>query len=131
TWIPADDKGNKPGPPTHLPELIRPAETMMVVENQALPYADVVVHWLWQPGRCFGLFAHSTHVANFIFYDGHVQTQKWLSTLYPLPQNNWQLDERNQDRKTRHIKRGAGCDEIIPAAPDAKEYQNPKCLGYQ
>src|SRR6266566_4108509 len=130
TWIPADDKADKPSPPTRLGQLVRPAETMMVMENQGLPYADMVVHWLWHTDRCNGVFAHSTKNANFIFYDGHVKTKKWLSTLYPVNQNNWQLDDPNPDPANRHVKTVAGCDEIVPAGPDAKEYQVPVCKQY-
>ena len=36
-------------PPTRLGQLVRPAETMMIVENQQRPYADMTVHWLWMP----------------------------------------------------------------------------------
>jgi len=109
---------------------VRPAETMMVVENQGLPYADMVVHWLWHTDRCNGVFAHSSKVANFIFYDGHVKSKKWLATLYPVNQNNWQLDDPNPDPANRHVKTVAGCDEIVPAGPDAKEYQKPPCNQY-
>jgi len=130
TWIPADDKADKPSPPTRLGQLVRPAETMMVVENQGLPYADMVVHWLWHTDRCNGVFAHSSKVANFIFYDGHVKSKKWLATLYPVNQNNWQLDDPNPDPANRHVKTVAGCDEIVPAGPDAKEYQKPPCNQY-
>jgi prepilin-type N-terminal cleavage/methylation domain-containing protein/prepilin-type processing-associated H-X9-DG protein len=130
TWIPADDKADKPSPPTRLGELVRPTETMMVVENQQRPYADVVVHWLWHPDRCQGLFAHSSKFANFIFYDGHVHTKKWLDTLYPVNHNNWQLDDPNPDPTNRHVKTVAGCDEIVPAGPDAKEYKTPPCTQY-
>jgi prepilin-type N-terminal cleavage/methylation domain-containing protein/prepilin-type processing-associated H-X9-DG protein len=130
TWIPADDKADKPSPPTRLGQLVRPAETMMVVENQGLPYADMVVHWLWHTDRCNGVFAHSSKVANFIFYDGHVKSKKWLATLYPVNQNNWQLDDPDPDPANRHVKTVAGCDEIVPPGPDAKEYQKPPCNLY-
>jgi prepilin-type N-terminal cleavage/methylation domain-containing protein/prepilin-type processing-associated H-X9-DG protein len=118
-------------PPTRLPQLVRPAETMMVVENQQRPYADMTVHWLWQPDRCEGVFAHSTKMANFIFYDGHVQTKKWMSTLYPFTKNNWQLTDPNLDPNNRRISVLPGCTETIPAGPDAKVFQNPRCQHYQ
>jgi prepilin-type N-terminal cleavage/methylation domain-containing protein/prepilin-type processing-associated H-X9-DG protein len=118
-------------PPTRLAQLVRPAETMMVVENQQRPYSDMTVHWLWQPDRCEGVFAHSMKMANFIFYDGHVQTKKWMSTLYPLTKNNWQLTDPNLDPNNRRISVLPGCTETVPAGPDAKQYQNPKCQHYQ
>jgi hypothetical protein len=66
-----------------------------------------------------------------IFYDGHVKTKKWLDTLYPVTQNNWQLDEPNPDPKNRRINALPGCVETVPAGPDAKEYQVPICKAYQ
>jgi prepilin-type N-terminal cleavage/methylation domain-containing protein/prepilin-type processing-associated H-X9-DG protein len=128
TWIPADQK--TAGPPTRLGQLVRPAQTMMIMENQGLPYSDMVVHWLWLPGRCFGVFAHSSKMANFIFYDGHVKAKKWLSTLYPVNENNWQLDEPNPDPNNRHVKTVAGCDETVPPGPDAAQYHKAPCDQY-
>jgi len=129
TWIPADDRSA--GPPTVLARLVRPAETMMVVENQQRPYADVVVHWLWQPQRCEGIFAHSVKMANFIFYDGHVKSKRWLDTLYPVNKNNWQLDEPNPDPNNRRINALPGCVETVPASPADKVYQTALCKQYQ
>jgi prepilin-type N-terminal cleavage/methylation domain-containing protein/prepilin-type processing-associated H-X9-DG protein len=117
-------------PPTKLASLVRPAETMMIVENTALPYADMTVHWLWLPTRCFGVFAHSTKVANFIFYDGHVKSKKWMSTLWPFTQNNWQLTEPNPDPNNRRVSVLPGCTETIPP-PDNAIWQNAKCQGYK
>jgi prepilin-type N-terminal cleavage/methylation domain-containing protein/prepilin-type processing-associated H-X9-DG protein len=118
-------------PPTRLGQLVRPADTMMVVENQQRPYSDMTVHWMWEPSRCEGVFAHSTKVANFIFYDGHVKSKKWMSTLYPFEKNNWQLTEPNPDPNNRKISVLPGCTETIPASPDDKRYQNPKCLHFK
>jgi prepilin-type N-terminal cleavage/methylation domain-containing protein/prepilin-type processing-associated H-X9-DG protein len=125
---PAD---TNPVPATRLGQLVRPAETMMIVENQQRPYADMTVHWLWEPGRCEGVFAHSTKVANFIFYDGHVQSKKWLSTLYPFEKNNWQLTEPNPDPNNRRISVLPGCTETIPAGPQDSRFRNPRCQHYQ
>jgi prepilin-type processing-associated H-X9-DG protein len=129
TWIPADDRSA--GPPLKMAQLQRASETMLIVENQGLPYSDVVVHWLWQPGRCFGLFAHSNKMSNFVFCDGHAKTKKWLSTLYPITENNWEAVPPNPDPKNRRINGPPGCVETVPAGPDAKEYQNPRCQHFQ
>jgi prepilin-type processing-associated H-X9-DG protein len=130
TWIPADDP--RTGPPLRLPEVTRPAETFLIGESQGVPYSDIVVHWLWQPKRCFGLFAHpSGKVGNFIFYDGHARSRKWLSTLYPVTRNIWELKEPDPDPENRHIQAAPGCDEVVPHGPDAEEYKNPVCLPYQ
>ena len=68
-------------------------------------------------GACFVFveeFVHQTgKQANFIFFDGHAKSKKWISTLYPLTQNNWQPDEPNPDPNNRHIKSpnaGTACD---------------------
>jgi prepilin-type N-terminal cleavage/methylation domain-containing protein len=129
TWIPADQK---PGPPTRLAQLVRPTETFMVGENQALPYSDILMQWLYQPGtRCFGLFVHSSHVANFIFYDGHVHSKHWLATLYPVNHNNWELDEPNPDPNNHKLNVLPGCMDTVPADASAKVFQAPDCLQYQ
>jgi prepilin-type N-terminal cleavage/methylation domain-containing protein/prepilin-type processing-associated H-X9-DG protein len=131
TWIPADDKSNKPGPPTRLGQLVRPADTIMIAENQNLPYADILINWLWQQGRCNGIFAHSSKVANFIFYDGHVKSKKWLATVYPFNHNNWELAEPNPDPNNRKINALPGCVDTVPPGPDAKDFKKPDCLAYQ
>jgi prepilin-type N-terminal cleavage/methylation domain-containing protein/prepilin-type processing-associated H-X9-DG protein len=128
TWIPADDRSA--GPPVRLAQLVRPAETFMIGENQALPYADILVHWLYLQNRCNGIFVHSTKNANFIFYDGHVKTKKWLQTLYPINQNNWQLTEPNPDPNNRRISVLPGCQETVPASPEDKAYKTGTCAHY-
>jgi prepilin-type N-terminal cleavage/methylation domain-containing protein/prepilin-type processing-associated H-X9-DG protein len=129
TWIPADQKGT--GPPIRLAQVVRPTETFLIGENQALPYADILDNWLWTKDRCFAIFAHSSKLSNFIFYDGHCKVKRWLQTLYPLTQNNWDFHEPNPDPNNRHLKTTAGCDDIIPVSPQAKEFQQPVCLQYQ
>ena len=129
TWIPADQKGS--GPPTRLGQLVRPADTIMVAENRNLPYADILIDWLWTQGRCNGVFSHPSKVANFIFYDGHVKSKKWLATLYPVNQNNWELDEPNPDPNNRKLNILPGCQDTVPPGPDAKAFQTPDCQQYQ
>ena len=77
---------------------MRPADIIIISESQAFPCPnghDLV--WLWrsEPAGALvlsGVFAHSAgKMANFVFYDGHVKSKKWLSTLYPVNQNNWVL----------------------------------------
>jgi prepilin-type N-terminal cleavage/methylation domain-containing protein/prepilin-type processing-associated H-X9-DG protein len=130
TWIPADHKANKPGPPTRLGQLVRPAETFMIGENQGLPYADILVHWLYLQNRCNGIFAHNAKVANFIFYDGHVKSKKWLSTLYPIQDNNWEVHD-HPDPTNLNITGQVGCNRKMPPGPDAKSFQTKDCLAYQ
>jgi prepilin-type N-terminal cleavage/methylation domain-containing protein/prepilin-type processing-associated H-X9-DG protein len=131
TWIPADDAADKPGPPTRLGRLERPADTIMVAENQDLPYADVLVDWMWTPMRCNGVFSHPSKLANFIFYDGHVKSKKWMATLYPVNQNNWELTQPNPDPNNHKINVLPGCSDTVPSGPDAKVFQTPDCQQYQ
>jgi hypothetical protein len=66
----------------------------------------------------------------FIFHDGHAKPKKWLSTLYPLNQNNWMV-QPNSDSNNRNITGPTGCQETAPVSPAAKEYQAKDCLAYQ
>ena len=75
--------------------------------------------WLWS--ICAGIFSHPAgKMGNFIFYDGHVKSKKWLQTLYPLNQNNWEAKDPNPDPNNRHIKGEVGCDYVIPASPASR-----------
>ena len=69
-------------------------------------------------------------MANFIFYDGHAKSKKWLSTLYPLPENNWELSP-NPTPTNRRINGPPGCQYDAPSGPGAREFQTKECLGYQ
>src|SRR5207244_1927725 len=119
-----------PCPLTLLSQLVRPTETLMIGEDQVLPFADIPVYHLCAQIRCSHLFVHSSQVANFIFYDGHVKSKKWLSTLYPVNQNNWQLDEPNPDPNNRKVYALPGCQETVPAGPDSKDYKTGTCALY-
>jgi prepilin-type N-terminal cleavage/methylation domain-containing protein len=137
TWLPADDK--YAGPPLRLAQLTRPADTILIAEDQAVPYPDFYAPWLWGlPAGCTTVFAHPAgKVGNFIFYDDHAKSKKWLATLYPLTQNNWELSP-DPDPSNRRIHGPPGCDSgdgsghiDAPSGPDAKEFQTPQCLTYQ
>jgi prepilin-type processing-associated H-X9-DG protein len=81
---------------------------------------------------CPGLFNHPAgKQANFIFFDGHAKSKKWLATLYPLTQHNWQPDEPNPDPNNREIKSvtaGVACTFTVPPGPGAPIYQSRDCL---
>jgi len=142
TWIPADQLRAGQSPPLRLAQLARPADTILIAEDQAVPYPDMYPAWLW--GRaaggnlCPAVFAHPAgKVGTFIFYDGHVKSKKWLATLYPMNANNWELSP-NPDPKNRRINGPPGCDSgdrtghlDAPSGPDAKEFQTKECLTYQ
>jgi prepilin-type N-terminal cleavage/methylation domain-containing protein/prepilin-type processing-associated H-X9-DG protein len=143
TWMPA--RTLKPGqnPPLRLPQVARPADTLLIGENTAFPYPDIHVAWLLGHTAggdlCRGVFAHAAgQQANFVFYDGHAKSKKWLATLYPVTQNNWEPGEPDPDPSNRRLTGAAGCDTgdnsgraLLPAGPDAKEFQSPSCKSYQ
>jgi prepilin-type processing-associated H-X9-DG protein len=128
TWYPADTAQAKASPPIRLAQLQRPAETFIIGETQWI-FPDMHADWLWN--TCGGLFVHGTRNANFVFYDGHASTKKWMSTLYPLTTNNWQIDEPSQDPKNRRISTIPGCEYLVPATPEARDFQKPACQPYQ
>ena len=128
TWYAAADPEGKRSPPPTMASFARPADTIIICENQ-WPTADVHgPDWMW--GICPGLFTHQAgKQANFIFFDGHAKSKKWIATLYPLTQNNWQPDEPNPDPNNRKIHgQGVGCDYTIPASPADKVFQTKDCL---
>jgi prepilin-type N-terminal cleavage/methylation domain-containing protein len=127
TWYAADDK--RAGPPTRMAQLVRPADTLIICES-AWPASDIHGEE-WLTDECTGIFSHSvSRMGNFIFYDGHAKPKKWLQTLYPVEQNNWEAHE-HPDPTNRRIKGEPGCDRVIPAGPDAKPFRTRDCLTYQ
>jgi prepilin-type N-terminal cleavage/methylation domain-containing protein/prepilin-type processing-associated H-X9-DG protein len=130
TWNSADSAAGRAVPAPRLATFVRPADTIIVCEN-TWPTADVHgADWMWN--ECAGLFVHQTgKQANFIFFDGHAKSKKWISTLYPLTQNNWQPDEPNPDPNNRQIKSvtaGVACTYTVPASPSASQFQTKDCL---
>ena len=127
TWFPADDK--RAGPPTRLAQVVRPADTIIICESNW--QASDVHGDDWLVNNCAGLFVHQTgKQANFIFYDGHVRSRKWLATLYPLTENNWELTP-NPDPNNVTINGAPGCQYKAPPGPDAAIYQSKACQGFQ
>jgi prepilin-type processing-associated H-X9-DG protein len=108
-----------------MAQFVRPADTIIICENQ-WPTSDLHPRWLW--AACPGVFSHPAgKVANFIFFDGHAKSKKWLATLYPVTQNNWQIDEPSQDPTNRQLSKMIGCDYLVPPGPDAKDFQTKDC----
>ena len=104
--------------------MTRPSDIIVIAENQAFPYPDIHVGWLWRSDPagnplCPGVFAHSAgKMANFIFYDGHVKSKKWLATLYPITENNWEIHD-HPDPNNLNITGENGCNRKMPPGPDA------------
>jgi hypothetical protein len=127
TWYPADTKEGRSSPPLRMAQLARPADTILVSEARTI-WPDTHPYQLW--GQCYAIFAHPTgKVGVFIFHDGHARAKKWLSTLYPLTENNWEL-QPNPDPKNRNIKAPPGCQEVPPPSLASKEFQTKECLEY-
>jgi hypothetical protein len=83
TWVPAACKNPTPGPPLRAAQVVRPADTILICESVASP-VDIHAGWIW--GACGQFFVHAIGKAsNFISFDGHVKSKKWLDTLYRLP----------------------------------------------
>jgi prepilin-type processing-associated H-X9-DG protein len=127
--IPADFRDrSQVAPPVRQAQVVRPADTLLIAESM-WGDADIEAWNLWQ--LCPLAFAHSAgRVGNFIFFDGHVKSKKWLTTLYPLNQNNWELSP-NPDPLNRTMGGPPGCRTVVPPGPDAKEFQVMECLTYQ
>jgi prepilin-type N-terminal cleavage/methylation domain-containing protein/prepilin-type processing-associated H-X9-DG protein len=128
SWYPADDRST--GPPVRLAQLQRPTETIIISESQ---WGASDVHGEnWLLDHCGGVFTHPAgKQANFIFYDGHARSKKWLATLYPVSQNNWMANTPPQDPNNRRIFGAPGCDRVVPAGPDASVFRSRDCLAYQ
>jgi prepilin-type N-terminal cleavage/methylation domain-containing protein/prepilin-type processing-associated H-X9-DG protein len=116
-------------PPLRMAQVTRSSDTILIAEDRCT-WADVFPGWMWV--YCHGVFAHKAgQVGNFIFYDGHVKSRKWLSTLYPLTQNNWELDPSPDPTRTM-LHGPTGCEgTVVPPGPDAKVFQAADCLAYQ
>jgi len=136
TWYPADTKEGRSSPPLRLAQLVRSTETMMIGETE---WSSVDIHpkVLWDAGLCSTVFAHPAgKVGNFVFYDGHVKSKKWLATLYPVNENNWELSP-NPDPNNRQISGPPGCggdaggQVVVPSGPAAPAFQTKDCKAYQ
>jgi len=129
TWYGADVSQGKSSPPLRMGQLERPADTIIIAEN-TWPTADIHGEE-WLQDECPGIMVHqSGKQANFIFFDGHAKSKKWLSTLYPITQNNWEIHD-HPDPNNLYIVGEVGCNRKMPPGPDAKSFQTPACLAYQ
>jgi prepilin-type N-terminal cleavage/methylation domain-containing protein/prepilin-type processing-associated H-X9-DG protein len=130
TYIPADYKSPPAGPPLRVAEVTRPADTIFISES-LWPNADLFGQWLVNKPWCPGVFAHQTgRVGNFVFFDGHAKSKKWLATLYPVNQNNWVLNP-NPDPTNLKLVGANQCNFTVPPDTSAPIFQSPECKGYQ
>ena len=128
TWVPADTKGVVP--PLRVADVSRPSDTIFISEC-LWPNADLYGEWITRKDWCPGVFAHQAgKVGNFIFFDGHVKSKKWLSTLYPVNQNNWVLNPNPDPNNLKVVGQPGSCNFTAPA-PGAAIYQTPECKSYQ
>jgi prepilin-type N-terminal cleavage/methylation domain-containing protein len=127
SWYPPNTSYGKNTTPLGVAQIARPAETLVIAETIS-GYNDVQAVWLW--GLCEALFAHRTgQMGNFIFYDGHASAKKWLRTLYPVNENNWELSP-DPDPNNRVIRGAPGCEGPAPPGPDAAVFRQAKCKAY-
>jgi prepilin-type N-terminal cleavage/methylation domain-containing protein/prepilin-type processing-associated H-X9-DG protein len=128
TWVPADTKGV--APPLRVAEVSRPADTIFISEC-LWPNADLYGEWITRKDWCPGVFAHQAgKVGNFVFFDGHAKSKKWLATLYPVNQNNWVLNPNPDPSNFKVVGQPGSCNFTAPP-PDAAIYQTPECKQYQ
>jgi prepilin-type processing-associated H-X9-DG protein len=115
---------------------VRPSETILVAESN-WPNSQVNVSSLWDgfiPGEqwCEAVFTHPAgKVANFVFFDGHVGSKKWLATLYPLEQNNWEAGDPRLYPGGRALLCTSGEERDLPSDPSDPRFQRKQCLKYQ
>jgi prepilin-type N-terminal cleavage/methylation domain-containing protein/prepilin-type processing-associated H-X9-DG protein len=133
TWYQADTNEGRSSPPLRLSQVKRFSDTILIGENQ-WAISDVGPGPIWNDSGiyCRIIFAHpGARLGNFVFYDGHAKSKRWLSTLYPFNENNWELSP-NPDPNDRSTKVPPGCNiNDAPRGPDAKEFKAPECQYYQ
>jgi hypothetical protein len=111
-------------PPLQDAQISRPSETIAIGELTEI-WSDINVNWVFSGkgpgGSCAWAFMHfgawpngnPSAPANWIFWDGHVQSKKWAQTIYPLNKNNWERDP-NPDPNNTRISGEVACRFPIP-----------------
>jgi prepilin-type processing-associated H-X9-DG protein len=128
TWYPADTKEGRGSPPLRNAQLTRAADTILMSEIRTI-WPDTHPAQLWS--QCYAIFGHkSGGFGQFLYFDGHAKTRKWLATLYPLHENQWEL-QPNPDPNNRTIRGPIGCQYVAPASASSREYQAAQCKEYQ
>jgi len=132
TWYGADTSQGKMSPPLRMAQLASPARTLIIAETK---WPDSDIHgedWLGPGGECEGIMFHqSGNRANFVFFDGHAQSKKWLQTLWPVTENNWEVHD-HPDPNDLTITGEVGCSRKLPPAPNAAFFGADKnCQLYQ
>lgn len=126
THRPADSPGVPP--PLRAAQIARPARTLLIAESRSR-VSDIGAGWLW--GFCDSIHVHPLGgQANFVYCDGHVQSQRWLNTLYPMTENHWETGERNPDPSNRKLN-GPNCTDTVPPGPESPIFQSKVCRAYQ
>src|SRR5438105_3805630 len=88
----------------------------IIIGESTWPASDIYMEWTWL--RCNGLFTHLQYRspggnANFIFFDGHARTMKWAQTVFPIAENQWEL-QPNPDPNSRKVAGPLGCNFTVP-----------------
>jgi prepilin-type processing-associated H-X9-DG protein len=128
TWLPSDNKNPVPPPPLRVSQLTRPSDTIAISEV-LWQNADMGPEWFWL--YCNGLMAHPAgKVGNFVFFDGHAKSKKWMATLYPFTQNNWEPGEPSPDPNNRQFHGTPPCTYTAPPGPDDPKFTQPQCQSW-
>jgi prepilin-type N-terminal cleavage/methylation domain-containing protein/prepilin-type processing-associated H-X9-DG protein len=132
TWYGADTPQGKMSPPLRMSQLDSPARTLIIAETK---WPDADIHgedWLGPGGECEGIMVHQAgKQANFVFFDGHAHSKKWLQTLWPITENNWEVHD-HPDPNNLTISGEVGCQRTLPKAPVGNPWTtDPNCLAYQ
>jgi len=117
TWWPVHGSPNwVDTSPISDAKLGRSAEIIAVAEC-TWGTSDVHVGW-WDEGqvcnqanpqnsgwmRHMGEFPSKDGPTNFIYWDGHVKSQTWRSTLFPISQNKWELQPATDPKDPKFDK---------------------------
>jgi type II secretory pathway pseudopilin PulG len=138
-WYPADSREGRASGPLRQAQLARPAQTLMVGETD-WGIAALAAFELFDSRFCPMVFTHPAgRAGNFIFYDGHAKSKKWLTTLYPVTENNWLADPPNPDPNNRVMTGAPGCFALdsdstrgtFPPGPNDPIFQASECRAYQ
>ncbi len=126
SWRPNVGPDSDSKPPLADAAITRSADTIAIGE-EASGWADINAFWaLDNPGpnsTCSWPFTHlgsypngnPSGPANWIFWDGHAKAKHWSQTVYPLTQNNWELNP-NPDPQNTTMNGDTSCQLTIPPA---------------
>lgn len=114
SWRPSSGPDANSDPPLADAAISRPSDTIALGE-EASGWADINLNWAFT-GSCtwpfthFGSYpgGHPSGPANWVFWDGHAKAKRWAQTVWPINQNNWELNP-NPDPNNHSINGASTC----------------------